>query len=439
MDKKRILFVAESASLAHVGRAISLARSLPEENVVVGLACGKSLHRWVPSSIETLESTSLSPEEFRRRLARGEPILDESLLRLQVNEDLSLLQNWTPDLVVGDFRPSLGISAAVAGVPYMNVVDAYWSPWAREPFSVPSPLDRWPLRSLPFSWTKTLLDAAMPLFFQSHAQPFNRVRREHGLPPVADLRGVYGAGDFVAHPGLPEIVPTVNAPAHHRHIGPVLWEPPTRLPSWWTRLPSDRPLVYVTFGGTGSTAPATQVIEALAQLPVTTVVATSGRLRLAPVPGRLYTADYLPGIALCRRARLVINNGGSGSVYQALAAGVPVLGIAANLDQSLMMGALERAGAGRRILGGFICREPLRDVLHFMLESPDLQRKARGLAHRIQQASGPTFRGLVSEILSLPTENREPVGTVDRTGSDGAFLGARPDVSMWVQENQNLA
>jgi UDP:flavonoid glycosyltransferase YjiC (YdhE family) len=43
---------------------------------------------------------------------------------------------------------------------------------------------------------------------------------------------------------------------------------------------------------------------------------------------------------------LVICNGGSPTSQQALAAGVPVIGIASNLDQFLNMQAIEAAGAG---------------------------------------------------------------------------------------------
>jgi UDP:flavonoid glycosyltransferase YjiC (YdhE family) len=55
---------------------------------------------------------------------------------------------------------------------------------------------------------------------------------------------------------------------------------------------------------------------------------------------------FLLGEAAADRAEIVICNGGSATVYQALSRGKPVLGICSNMDQFLTMGCVERAGAG---------------------------------------------------------------------------------------------
>ena len=54
----------------------------------------------------------------------------------------------------------------------------------------------------------------------------------------------------------------------------------------------------------------------------------------------------LPGNAVATIAQLVICNGGSPGVHQALQQGTPVLGIPANLDQLLNMRFVVRSGAG---------------------------------------------------------------------------------------------
>ena len=59
-------------------------------------------------------------------------------LRAYVDDDLALLEAVRPDVVIGDFRLSLSVSARVAGIPYVNVTNAYWSPYARPHFEVPN-------------------------------------------------------------------------------------------------------------------------------------------------------------------------------------------------------------------------------------------------------------------------------------------------------------
>lgn len=88
------------------------------------------------------------------------------------------------------------------------------------------------------------------------------------------------------------------------------------------------------------------MLNALAELPVTVIAATAGRSDLKTVPANAFVADYLPGEAAAARSAVVVCNGGSLTTQQALVAGVPVIGVAGNLDQHLNMEAVERAGAG---------------------------------------------------------------------------------------------
>ncbi|MBK8575657.1 MAG: hypothetical protein IPN90_08265, partial [Elusimicrobia bacterium] len=157
--RQRILFIPESASLAHLGRLLTLANGLPKTQYSIVFACDQQLRRWIPSPYEWKLATSLSSEEFRFRLACGETLFDASLLHRQVKEDLSLFHDTQPDAVIGDFRPSLAISAPLMGVPYINVVGAHWSPWAEIPFEAPCPLDTWWSRSMGHHMGKALVNA----------------------------------------------------------------------------------------------------------------------------------------------------------------------------------------------------------------------------------------------------------------------------------------
>ena len=91
------------------------------------------------------------------------------------------------------------------------------------------------------------------------------------------------------------------------------------------------------------------MLGALAKLPVRALVATAGARLGGAHPPNLYLEDYLPGDAAARRARLVICNGGSPTSHQALIAGVPVIGIAGNLDQFLNMSAVVGIRAGETV------------------------------------------------------------------------------------------
>ena len=50
-------------------------------------------------------------EQFLAALAAGRPVYHAETLRSYVRDDLSLLESVDPDIVVGDFRLSLAVSA----------------------------------------------------------------------------------------------------------------------------------------------------------------------------------------------------------------------------------------------------------------------------------------------------------------------------------------
>lgn len=350
--RRRVLFVSEAVTLAHVVRPVVLAQALDPVRYEITLACdarylglfGELPFAWRP--IKTISTV-----KFLDNLAQGRPVYDVDTLRRYVRADLALLDTVKPDVVVGDFRISLGVSARVAGIPYWTVTNAYWGPYSRLPF----PLPEHPMTKVfGVELSQALFDLTRPLVFALHTLPLNRVRREYGLPGLGyDLRVAYTDADQTLYADLPDFIPTASLPPHHHWLGPVLWSPAMELPEWWETLPSDRPIIYVALGSSGENVRALPVIlQGLAHLPVTVIAATAGQSLGIEPPANAYVADFLPGMAAAARSQLVICNGGSLATQQALAAGVPVLGIASNMDQHLNMLCLEQAGVGTRLRVG---------------------------------------------------------------------------------------
>ncbi|BAL23422.1 glycosyltransferase [Azoarcus sp. KH32C] len=277
------------------------------------------------------------------RLAKGSRLYPLSTLRQYVPEDLELLERVKPDVVVGDFRLSLSVSARVAGIPYVALSNAYWSPYAsRRRIPMPSlPMAR--ILGVPLA--SAFFALGRPFAFAWHTVPLNLLRREYGLPSLGlDLRRVYTDADMTLYADVPELVPTSSLPDTHRYIGPVEWSPELPMPDF-PPAASGRPLVYVTLGSSGSGALLPVILEALSELDCHVAVASAGA-RLEHVPANVTVADYLPGAQMSARADLVICNGGSPTSHQALACGVPVLGIPFNLDQHLNMDCVVAYGAG---------------------------------------------------------------------------------------------
>lgn len=400
MERKKILFVAEAVTLAHIGRALALAQTLDPQRYDVHFACADGYEFCFKDSAFTRwKIASVSSQQFLGALAAGKPVYDTATLASYVDDDLRLLDAVRPDLVVGDFRLSLSVSARLAKVPYVALINAYWSPYVRQHYTVPNiPLTRF----LPIGIANALFRGARPIAFALHSVPLNRVRRRHGMQGLGvDLRRVYTDADQVLYADVPEMFAPLDMPASHAYLGPVNWSPPIVAPAWWDALPPDRPVVYVTLGSSGQGQLLPLVLDALAGLPVTVLAATAGNIRLDSVPANAYVADFLPGEAAAARSSLVICNGGSPTSHQALAAGVPLLGICSNLDQFLNMHGVAAAGAGMMLRADRFKPALVANAVKYVLSSDAASQAARKLASNFSAYDpGTRFQSAINKLLN---------------------------------------
>lgn len=153
------------------------------------------------------------------------------------------------------------------------------------------------------------------------------------------------------------------------------------------------------------------VLNGLADLPVTVIAATADRSDLDNIPANAYVADYPPGEAAAARSDVVICNGGSLTTQQALVAGVPVLGIASNLDQHLNMQAIEAAGAGLLLRTERLKARSVSAAVRQLLDRPGYRQSAQELA-RCSDANWLAFlsmwRALCGAYPRARSRNRRP-------------------------------
>lgn len=375
--RRKLLFVTENITLAQVVRLATLARGLPSEEYEVHFACsdfdplvfeGTTFQRWPLFTIDK--------EQGFKALAKGERMYDQKTLERYVADERRVLDQVQPEVVIGDFRLSLAVSAPLSGVHCASLINAYWSPFAvREKWPVP---DHPIVRLVGVERAEKYFPQALPKVFGHFAAPLNAVRERHGLPAFETLSHQLCFGDSVLYPDIPELCPLEGAPASHHFLGAVQWSPTVAAPPVLAG-DSSLPLVYVTLGSSGDVAALPTVLAGLDGLPIRGVLATAGRA--APrVPSNFVVADYVPGELLAAQALFVVTNGGSSTGYQALAAGVPVLGIPSNLDQYLAMQAIERAGAGITLRSGGLRSDDVKRAAVRLLDARAQKRAAESAA-----------------------------------------------------------
>jgi UDP:flavonoid glycosyltransferase YjiC (YdhE family) len=400
--------VAEALTLAQVVRLVTLARSLDRARYEVHFACGEfDPVAFSGTDLRPIPLLTVPREAALRKVDRGERLYEVGTLERYVEEELRLFETVEPDFVVSDFRLSLPISAAKAGVRHAALINAYFSPYAeRDGFPVPEH----PLVSLlGYQRAARYFPRALPAVFAHFVKPIDVVRQRHGLTASGGLLEALSSGDFTLYPDVPELCPTHNLPPHHRYLGHIPWSPDVPLPEFFGELDSDRQVVYVTLGSSGRLSALDTVLRVIAELPVLGVVATAGRFELPDAPSNVRVARYLPGEQVARASRFVVTNGGASTSYQALAEAKPVLGVPSNLDQYLSMTAIERAGAGRLVRAGEATETTLRKAFNELLGSPELEHGALAIQRAFRRENyARNFGQLLDEVFGAKPEARNP-------------------------------
>lgn len=350
----KILFVAEAVTLAHISRPFLLAKCLDTSLFDVFFAADSHYDHIVPlGDFKRSHINSPSPLEFRELLDRGGCLFPEEKVAKYVERDLEIIDHIKPDLIVGDLRISLAVSAKFADIPYINIINSYWSPFAvdkRLPLpgfrqfrklGLPSLIDTRfePLLMTYFRWIT-------PKILKTQAKGLDRVRMLYGLPPLSDYLSGFTYGDRTLYADTPLISPTVNLPRNHAYIGPLSWTPDLAMPEFWSEIKESNRLVYVSLGSSGNQNLLPCILETLLNEKYK-IVCQANKLAIdTSLYPDVYFAELLPGHKLAEKSTFVVTNGGSPSSYQALVHGVPLIGVPENMDQLLSITRIEQFGAG---------------------------------------------------------------------------------------------
>jgi UDP:flavonoid glycosyltransferase YjiC (YdhE family) len=396
-NKPRILFIGEDVALSHVVRPLVLAQAV-KDSYEICLAAGKQYEGLCKRScIDYRSIWTLSSDLFVARLAKGQDAWSAEEILQEVEADIALIEEIQPDLVIGDLRWSLGISAAVTKTPYLSLLNAHWSPYYTETCPAPElPI----VKLLGVKLSTVLIPVLAPIILRQLAKPFNKARHEYNLDRVENYLHIGVCADWVAYLDIPSLGPTKDAPNTHNYLGPVDWSPDVIYPDWWENLPADTPIAYVSMGSTGKISYIHELVETLSDMGMTVMLATSGRYEQKGFGDNVYIAEYLPGLDASRRSDLVVCNGGTGAIYQAIQAEVPILGIPTNGDQYFAMGSVEENKAGILVRSTHVNHARIKAAGSKLISDKSYKKRCSELKAELSQYDAVTrFTELVDSLF----------------------------------------
>jgi zeaxanthin glucosyltransferase len=313
-------------------------------------------------------------------------------------------------LIVDQVEMAGGTVAQHLGLPFVSVA-----------LTLPLNLDA-SVPSVSFPWSHGIAPAArlrnrlgnafLELVSSANLRTINRQRRAWGLPSARGLNSLFsGLAQVVQLPAALEL-PGRRLPPHFHYTGP--WtDPEARAPVDfpWSRLDSDRPLVYASMGTlqNGLLRPYRIIAEACAGLDLQLVISLGGGqdpAALGHLPGDPIVVGYAPQLELIRRSTLTISHGGLNTVLESLEQGVPMVVLPVTNDQPGVGARVAWSGVGRSIPVGRLTVGRLRDAVCEVLGDPAYRERAEGIRSRLEVADG--LNRAADLIGAAFDRNREP-------------------------------
>jgi UDP:flavonoid glycosyltransferase YjiC (YdhE family) len=268
---------------------------------------------------------------------------------------------WQPDLVVHD---AIDFAAPVAAA-HRRL------PWAGHSFGALQPREFWDLAG----------DLVAPTWQEWKVEP----------------RPAGGVFDHlyldICPPGLqaPDIASVATAQA----VRPVPFDTSgdEGLPDWVSSLPG-RPTVYVTMGTVFNGTPGVfeAVLEGLGEAPFNVIV-TVGRDRdpaeLGAQPANVHVERWIPQTLLFPRCDVVVCHGGSGTVFAALAHGLPLLILPQGANQFWNAERGVELGVARALAEHDVDATAVRREVDELLGRPDHRLAAHRLRLEIEAMPAP--------------------------------------------------
>jgi len=411
----RALLFADANFLAHVSRLLEIGRVLRDEQGldVAFAGDGPYLSLARDAGFDVHPCFTVPKAKTLGLVRRGlfaDPWWWHRVVNRSIRSDIEAIGRFRPQVVVGDMHWSLGAAALACGVPYVSVVNGSWTNYYDHPIGA---LEGHALTGLLGRAAATRLFPAFKktaLWFWAFPYRLWRLRPGRRALRVRNLLDVV-EGDLTLLADVPEFCPTRTLPASVVYVGPILWKPRLAAPPWLERLSPDRPTVYVSMGSTGRDGLFEMAVEAFRDSEYQ-VLMTMGELRPpASLPPNVFVTDFAPGERLLARADVCLNHGGSGTVYQALTAGVPIVGVPTHVDQQIQLQLCERSGVGRLVRPDEASPERLRRAVDEVRSDAAYRRNARRMAEVISRYDGARAAGrAIARLIGHPGPQPVPAG-----------------------------
>lgn len=266
-----------------------------------------------------------------------EPNLAEVLL-----DQISAIELYKPDIVIGDVAPTLKMAAEFTDVTYISLLNGYLTKYYSKVRLLPKAHPVYPyLRLLPLGVRNKLVQIGEKFTFKQIHKPFQTIRAALKLKVLQDyLSETEGDINYICD--LPSLFPQLYLPENYKYIGPLVYQTLAN-EVWIDELSDDKPIICVSMGSSGDWNKLTFLNNPYYARYTIVIAGYVGNLFTA---SHLVVKNFVNLRQLLHKASLMICHGGNGTLYLGMLANVYMLCIANHFEQEWNVQALEKNKRG---------------------------------------------------------------------------------------------
>lgn len=413
----KFLLLPLGGFLAHTCRLLALGTALREKGHTVVFAGPKAYSEHISSQkFEYIPLLDLNPDFVLSRLKEAnlyfhniKSLSDLTALELEVYDRVQ------PDAVICDSRFSVKVSSRIAGIPLISIASASWTPFSALHVSLPEshPYVRFLKRRLRGELPSFAEVCLRAIYSDVMIRPYNYYLRRHGRKRFEKFEELF-LGDLTLLSDIPEFSPCVRLPSHVHFTGPLLWSEDGVPADAGKDTEREKPLIYVSMGSSGDTEVFLKILSYLNALPEFEVIATTGGKMVSHFT-RIRSFDWLSAGAALPEAKLVIFHGGSGTLYQALSFGIPVLGIPFHFEQEWNCRRIQELGLGLWLKPEEMTCDTFLSTVRKILQTQTFYDRAEWFSKKIKgQSAKDLATKLVDEFFLLSSRRQHLKGKQEK-------------------------
>lgn len=363
-----------SGSIGTVVKALGIARSLRKRNVQVCFSIGGKLaHLIEKNGFSVLPSPLPQASPTIRPISNMIDVLtwtglaNENFIEAVVKAELRAIDEFKPDLIFAETRPSAAISAAVANVPLATVAS-------------------WPMHpDFPGNYSDSEKDLEI----------YNRILKHYKLPAIRSATELlFLRSDIKISPSLPELEPDLQAVPGTQFVGYMLDTTfkAKDVPTWyfhWRRHPLI--FIYLSVSAINPDIYLKTIPETFKDLPFDVLCACGFHYAikdLQDVVENVRFVDYIPVQAIIKDASLIIFHGGQDTLLMTLLHGLPSITFPGqHFERQYNAKQMAKQGATKLLPVYAFRQQRLRNVVTEVFQGSYKQESQR-LSLRLQQYGG---------------------------------------------------